>query len=122
MGQFHSTTQDRTECSVLFLFQLFFVLEEFHGCSSLFQTGIISPSKLRMKLMGPHHHKKKDGSNSNSSRSSPSKLEDSEFVRNSLLATESGNFDEEGLCSVSHSLSFPLWPFHLISVPFSAKL
>lgn len=60
------------------------------------QTGIISPSKLRMKLMGPHHHKKKDGSNSNSSRTSPSKLEDSEFVRNSLLlSTESGDFEEE---------------------------
>ncbi|KAJ9691086.1 hypothetical protein PVL29_013318 [Vitis rotundifolia] len=52
------------------------------------QTGIISPSKLRMKLMGPHHQRKKDGSNSNSSRTSPSKLEDSEFVKNSLLALE----------------------------------
>ncbi|XAR72509.1 hypothetical protein NMG60_11019176 [Bertholletia excelsa] len=62
------------------------------------QTGIISPSKLRMKLMGPHHQRKKDGSNSNSSRTSPSKLEDSEFVRNSLLATKSGNFDEEVSC------------------------
>ncbi|XP_030971218.1 vacuolar sorting protein 3-like isoform X2 [Quercus lobata] len=28
----------------------------------------ISPSKLRMKLIGPHHLRKKDGSNSNSSR------------------------------------------------------
>lgn len=56
------------------------------------ETGIISPSKLRMKLMGPHHQRKKDGSNSNSSRTSPSKLEDSEFVKNSLLALE-----DEGL-------------------------
>lgn len=58
------------------------------------QTGIISPSKLRMKLMGPHNHKKKDGSNGNSARTSPSKLEDSEFVKNSLLASDSGDFDE----------------------------
>ncbi|XP_024017438.1 remorin 4.1 isoform X2 [Morus notabilis] len=60
------------------------------------QTGMISPSKLRMKLMGPHHLKKKDGSNSNSSRTSPSKLEDSDFVKNSLLATANG--DEEAPC------------------------
>ncbi|XP_059303670.1 uncharacterized protein LOC132055725 [Lycium ferocissimum] len=59
------------------------------------QTGIISPSKLRMKLIGPHHHKKKEGSNSNSSRTSPARLEDSEFVNNSLLATQSGDFDDE---------------------------
>ncbi|KAM5587583.1 hypothetical protein ABKV19_006161 [Rosa sericea] len=57
------------------------------------QTGIISPSKLRMKLMGPHHHTKKSGSNNNSSRTSPSKLGDSEFVKNSLLDTMNG--DEE---------------------------
>lgn len=60
------------------------------------QTGIISPSKLRMKLIGPHHQKKKkEGSNSNSSRTSPARLEDSEFVNNSLLATQSGDFEEE---------------------------
>ncbi|GKV36897.1 hypothetical protein SLEP1_g44982 [Rubroshorea leprosula] len=58
------------------------------------QTGMISPSKLRMRLMGPHH-RKKDGSNGNSSRTSPSRLEDNEFVKNSLLASESGDFDEE---------------------------
>lgn len=64
------------------------------------QTGIISPSKLRMKLMGPHHHRKKDGSNSNSARTSPSKLEDSEYVKNSLLTPSDGDFDE----GTSHSL------------------
>ncbi|KAL2474978.1 Remorin family protein [Abeliophyllum distichum] len=58
------------------------------------QTGIISPSKLRMKLMGPHHQRKKDGSKSDSSRTSPSRLEDSEFVKNRLLATGSGDFVE----------------------------
>ncbi|KAJ4703084.1 Remorin [Melia azedarach] len=58
------------------------------------QTGIISPSKLRMKLIGPHN-RKKDGSNTNSARTSPSKIEDCEFVRNSLLASKNGDFDEE---------------------------
>ncbi|XP_021294265.1 uncharacterized protein LOC110424091 isoform X1 [Herrania umbratica] len=58
------------------------------------QSGIsISPSKLRMKLMGPLH-RKKDGSNSNSSRTSPSRIEDAEFV-NSLLASKNGEFYEE---------------------------
>ncbi|XP_012446757.1 uncharacterized protein LOC105770207 [Gossypium raimondii] len=57
------------------------------------QSGI-SPSKLRMKLMGPHHHRKKDGSNSNSSRTSPSRIEDAEFV-NSLLTSNNEDFDEE---------------------------
>ncbi|KAL4386653.1 hypothetical protein GQ457_09G004160 [Hibiscus cannabinus] len=57
------------------------------------QNGI-SPSKLRMKLMGPHHLRKKDGSNTNSSRTSPSRIEDSEFV-NSLLASKNGHFDEQ---------------------------
>lgn len=59
------------------------------------QTGMISPSKLRMKLIG--HQKKKDGSNSNSARTSPSKLEDTEFVRNSLLASNGEDFYEEGV-------------------------
>eukprot|EP00258_Populus_trichocarpa_P041897 XP_024457916.1 uncharacterized protein LOC7487516 isoform X1 [Populus trichocarpa] len=59
------------------------------------QSGIISPSKLRMKLVGPHHNRKKDGSNSNSSRTSPSKLQDNEFVKNSLLASDFGDFGEE---------------------------
>ncbi|KAF7842901.1 microtubule-associated protein futsch [Senna tora] len=59
------------------------------------QNGIISPSKLRMKLMGPHHHKKKEGSNCNSSRTSPSRLEDAEFVKNNLLESKSDNLDDE---------------------------
>ncbi|RZC12427.1 microtubule-associated protein futsch-like isoform X2 [Glycine soja] len=58
------------------------------------QAGIISPSKLRMKLLGPHHHRKKDGSNSNSSRTSPSRIEDAEFV-NSLLDSKNDNLDDE---------------------------
>lgn len=44
--------------------------------------------------MGPHHHRKKDGSNSNSARTSPSKLEDSEYVKNSLLTPSDRDFDE----------------------------
>ncbi|PWA44962.1 Remorin, C-terminal [Artemisia annua] len=72
------------------------------------QVGIISPSKLRMKLMGGQ--KKKDGgSKSNSARTSPVKLqvEDTDqFVNNSLLAsTNSGVSDEEvssmGISSVT---------------------
>ncbi|KAG6639287.1 uncharacterized protein LOC122278920 isoform X1 [Carya illinoinensis] len=59
------------------------------------QTGIISPSKLKMKLTGPHNHRKTGGSNSNSARTSPSKLEDSDFVNNSLLGSNNGGFDEE---------------------------
>lgn len=60
----------------------------------LMQTGIISPSKLRMKLMG--QQRKKEGSNSNSARTSPSKLQDTEFVRNSLLASDLEDFYEQG--------------------------
>ncbi|WOH12067.1 hypothetical protein DCAR_0831566 [Daucus carota subsp. sativus] len=58
------------------------------------QTGIISPSKLRMKLMG-QQRKKEGGSNSNSARTSPSKLEDAEFVRNSLLASDVEDFYQD---------------------------
>ncbi|KAL8236060.1 hypothetical protein R6Q59_017141 [Mikania micrantha] len=58
------------------------------------QVGIISPSKLRMKLM-IGQRKKDGGSKNNSARTSPSKLEDSEFVNNSLLASSSGNCCEE---------------------------
>ncbi|XLT32223.1 hypothetical protein HN873_063515 [Arachis hypogaea] len=54
-------------------------------------TGIISPSKLRMKLIG---HRKKDGSNSNSSRTFPSRIDNAEFV-NSLLSSNNGNRDDE---------------------------
>ncbi|GAA0169864.1 hypothetical protein LIER_24247 [Lithospermum erythrorhizon] len=63
------------------------------------QTGIISPSKLRMKLMGPHNQKKKDGSNSNSARTSPSKLHDADFV-SGLLATQSSDFEDEASLAV----------------------
>ncbi|KAI3857424.1 hypothetical protein MKX03_024442 [Papaver bracteatum] len=53
------------------------------------QTGIISPSKLRLKLIGSPN-KRKDGSksNTNSARTSPAKLHDAEFVKNSLLADD----------------------------------
>ncbi|CAH1448627.1 unnamed protein product [Lactuca virosa] len=68
------------------------------------QVGIISPSKLRMKLMG--QRKKDGGSKSNSARTSPSKLEDTEFVKNSLLASNSGVSDEEGSAMANSSLTF----------------
>nr|XP_027191819.1 flocculation protein FLO11 isoform X2 [Cicer arietinum] len=44
-----------------------------------------------MKLLGP---RKKDGSNSNSSRTSPSRLDDAEFV-NSLLSSKDESLDDE---------------------------
>lgn len=50
-----------------------------------------------MKLMGVHNQRKKDGSASNSSRTSPSKLEDAEFVKNSLLESNNHDFNEEAL-------------------------
>lgn len=56
------------------------------------QTGLISPTKLRMKLM--LHQRKKDGSD-NSATTPPSKLQDFEFVENSLLASNV-NYDEQG--------------------------
>ncbi|KAL1288921.1 hypothetical protein HN51_057376 [Arachis hypogaea] len=68
------------------------------------QSGMISPSKLRMKLTGPHHLKKKDGSNCNSTRTSPSKHDDAEFVKNSLLASETNNLLDE---VTSSSLEVP---------------
>lgn len=58
--------------------------------------GGVSPSKLRMKLLGSPRHKNKNGSNNNSSRtSSPSRFQDSEFGTNSFLAAENGDFGEE---------------------------
>ncbi|KAK1422770.1 hypothetical protein QVD17_18056 [Tagetes erecta] len=67
------------------------------------QVGMISPSKLRMKLMGVR--KKDGGSKSNSARTSPSKFEDTELVNSSLLASNSGVFEEEvssmGISSVT---------------------
>lgn len=58
--------------------------------------------------MGAHNQRKKEGSNSNSSRTSPARLEDSEFVKNSLLATQSGDFDEESMHK--HTLIFSRFP------------
>jgi hypothetical protein len=49
-----------------------------------------------MKLMGPHHHRHKDGSNGKSSRTSPSKLEGTEFFNDNLFASNSGDFREKG--------------------------
>uniref|UniRef100_A0A7N0VHY0 Remorin C-terminal domain-containing protein n=1 Tax=Kalanchoe fedtschenkoi TaxID=63787 RepID=A0A7N0VHY0_KALFE len=70
------------------------------------QTGVLSPSKLRMKLIGAGHNlRKKDGSkqsnNTSSSRTSPSKHQDSDYgqlVKDSFLLSaehEAKGFDEE---------------------------
>ncbi|CAL9096194.1 unnamed protein product [Musa textilis] len=48
------------------------------------QIGLLSPTKLRMKLLGPRNSARKGGSNS--AKTSPSKNEDMKFARNSLLA------------------------------------
>ncbi|VVA93065.1 unnamed protein product [Arabis nemorensis] len=64
------------------------------------QKSIISPTKLRMKLMGSHNNKKKEGSNNNSSRTSPSRLQvsdDTEFFKNSLLASKSDSYDDDNV-------------------------
>ncbi|XP_017235183.1 uncharacterized protein LOC108209015 isoform X2 [Daucus carota subsp. sativus] len=62
------------------------------------QTGLISPTKLRMKLMG--HQRKKDDSDFNSARTHP-KLQDIEFVENSLLASNV-DYDEQ-VCSTGNA-------------------
>ncbi|XP_073156761.1 uncharacterized protein [Henckelia pumila] len=58
---------------------------------------MISPSKLRMKLIGSHNQKNSNGSNCNSSRTSPSKLEDTELFKDSLLAPDDDDFGEGGV-------------------------
>ncbi|XP_068657300.1 uncharacterized protein [Aristolochia californica] len=58
------------------------------------QTGIISPSKLRLKLLGAHNLRKEGGNNS--SRTSPSKLEDLDYSKSSLLADRVEEFPSEG--------------------------
>ncbi|XP_068655017.1 uncharacterized protein [Aristolochia californica] len=58
------------------------------------KTGMISPSKLRIKLLGAHNLRKEGGSNS--SRTSPSKLADLEYSKNSLLADTVEEFESEG--------------------------
>lgn len=75
-------------------------------CAEFFsmQTGIISPSKLRMKLISSQ--KKNDESNCSSSRTSPSRHEDSEFVMNSLLAAGNADFGDEGMNSLLLFASF----------------
>ncbi|KAH0878872.1 hypothetical protein HID58_066266 [Brassica napus] len=62
---------------------------------------MISPTKLRMKLMGPHNNKKKEGSSNNSSRTSPVRLQvsdDTEFSKNSLLASKSDSDEDDHAC------------------------
>ncbi|KAK8964420.1 hypothetical protein KSP40_PGU017399 [Platanthera guangdongensis] len=63
------------------------------------QLGVISPSKLRMKLLGAQHMKMKEGGTS--SRASPSKL-DTENAKINLLV---GDLDDEA-CPKSHKKEF----------------
>ncbi|KAJ0233633.1 Remorin family protein [Hirschfeldia incana] len=67
------------------------------------QKSMLSPTKLRMKLMGPHNNKNREGStNNNSSRTSPVRLEVSdgtEFFKNSLLASKSDSYDDDNVAA-----------------------
>ncbi|KAF1001832.1 hypothetical protein AG4045_013873 [Apium graveolens] len=62
------------------------------------QTGLISPTKLRMKLM---LQQRKNEASHNSTRTPPSKLQDIEFVENSLLA--SNDHSDEQVCSIGNA-------------------
>lgn len=54
--------------------------------------GVLSPTKLRMKLIGAQSSRRKEVE-SNSSRTSPSKIEEMKYAKNGLLA---GDLDQEG--------------------------
>ncbi|XP_074362868.1 uncharacterized protein LOC141703169 isoform X1 [Apium graveolens] len=79
---------------------------EFSDSSNMFhfpsmgfmQTGLISPTKLRMKLM---LQQRKNEASHNSTRTPPSKLQDIEFVENSLLA--SNDHSDEQVCSIGNA-------------------
>lgn len=75
------------------------------------QMGVISPSKLRMKLLGVHNSRRKNVG-SNSSRTSPnssSKLEEIEHANNHLLLTcdADDQSSSEQYCSVLGSNPAP---------------
>ncbi|CAF2375746.1 BnaC01g44880D [Brassica napus] len=66
------------------------------------QKSILSPTNLRMKLMGPHNNKNREGSNNNSSRTSPVHLQVSdgtEFSKNRLLASKSDSYDGDNVAA-----------------------
>ncbi|WOL16213.1 hypothetical protein Cni_G24995 [Canna indica] len=64
------------------------------------QIGILSPTKLRMKLLGPRNSTRKEANNS--SKTSPSKNDDMKFARNSLLSDDVD--DEESSMDISRCL------------------
>nr|XP_018450599.1 PREDICTED: uncharacterized protein LOC108822078 isoform X1 [Raphanus sativus] len=72
---------------------------EYERIEKVQKKSMLSPTKLRMKLMGPHNNnKKKEGSNNNSSRTSPVRLQVSdgtEFSKNSLLASKSDSYGDD---------------------------
>ncbi|RZR74288.1 hypothetical protein BHM03_00034902 [Ensete ventricosum] len=67
------------------------------------QIGLLSPTKLRMKLLRPRNSSRKGGSNS--AKMSPSKNEDMKFARNSLLAGDTDKEESSSFDSVNRSLS-----------------
>ncbi|KAL0698658.1 hypothetical protein Bca4012_054780 [Brassica carinata] len=66
------------------------------------QKSMLSPTKLRMKLMGSLNNKNREGSSNNSSRTSPVRLQVSdgtEFSKNSLLASKSDSYDDDNVAA-----------------------
>ncbi|KAG0464773.1 hypothetical protein HPP92_018937 [Vanilla planifolia] len=61
------------------------------------QTSVLSPTKLRMKLLGAQHLRKKEGWSS--PRASPSKLEDAEYVKRNLLGGGIGEKESVVACT-----------------------
>ncbi|CAN7133502.1 uncharacterized protein LOC103835220 [Brassica rapa] len=75
---------------------------EYERIEKVKQKSILSPTKLRMKLMGSHNNKKREGSNNNSSRTSPVRLQVSdgtELSKNSLLASNSDSYDDDNVAA-----------------------
>ncbi|KAK1327195.1 hypothetical protein QJS10_CPA01g00523 [Acorus calamus] len=66
------------------------------------QTGMISPTKLRMKLLGAHNQRRK--SVNSSPRASPPKLGNSDQAKNSLLEAQNDNANESGSSKDSESV------------------
>ncbi|KAF3325692.1 hypothetical protein FCM35_KLT08772 [Carex littledalei] len=68
------------------------------------QVGVLSPTKIRMKLLGPHNRgRTSDGvTGTSSSRSSPSKMVETENALNSLLSCDT---DEDSLRDLRGSLT-----------------
>ncbi|XP_039126822.1 remorin 4.1-like [Dioscorea cayenensis subsp. rotundata] len=79
------------------------------------KMGVLSPTKLRMKLIGAQSSRRKEVE-SNSSRTSPSKIEEMKYAKNGLLA---GDLDQEG--GASKIGSYPLQQSNYLGVVHPGK-